>query len=123
MLVTLEELPKSPGHVFYDRLQTVLADARFDALVEALCEPDYAAVMGAPSLPPGRYFRMYLVGYFEGIDSERGLGRGAVRQTHLRGRENVQKRFVHVAAYNLGLLVILIRVPETGPDATSSTGC
>jgi transposase len=73
MLVTFDELPKSPGHVFYDRLQTVLAEARFDAFVEALCRPCYAAVMGAPSLPPGRYFRMHLVGYFEGIDSERGL--------------------------------------------------
>ena len=73
MLVTFDELPKSPGHVFYDRLQTVLADAGFDGFVEALCRPYYAAVMGAPSLPPGRYFRMHLVGYFEGIDSERGL--------------------------------------------------
>jgi transposase len=73
MLVTWDELPKSPGHVFYDRLQAVLTDAGFDAFVEALCEPYYAAVMGAPSLPPGRYFRMHLVGYFEGIDSERGL--------------------------------------------------
>ena len=73
MLVTFDELPKSPGHVFYGRLQAVLADAGFDACVETLCQPDYAAVMGAPSLPPGRYFRMHLVGYFEGIDSERGL--------------------------------------------------
>jgi transposase len=73
MLVTWDELPKSPGHVFYDRLQTVLADAGFDAFVEAACKRYYAAVMGAPSLPPGRYFRMHLVGYFEGIDSERGL--------------------------------------------------
>ena len=73
MLVTFDELPKSPGHVFYDRLQAVLADAGFDAFVETLCQPYYAAVMGAPSLPPGRYFRMHLVGYFEGIDSERGL--------------------------------------------------
>ena len=55
MLVTFDELPKSPGHVFYDRLQTVLADAGFDGFVEALCRPYYAAVMGAPSLPPGRY--------------------------------------------------------------------
>jgi transposase len=73
MLVTWDELPKSPGHVFYDRLQAVLTDAGFDAFVEALCQPYYAAMLGAPSLPPGRYFRMHLVGYFEGIDSERGL--------------------------------------------------
>ena len=73
MLVTWDELPKSPGHVFYDRLQVVLIEAGFDAFVEKLCQPYYAATMGAPSLPPGRYFRMHLVGYFEGIDSERGL--------------------------------------------------
>jgi transposase len=73
MLVTFDELPRSPGHVFYDRLQAVLTEAGFDGFVETLCRPYYAAVMGAPSLPPGRYFRMHLVGYFEGIDSERGL--------------------------------------------------
>jgi transposase len=73
MLVSWDELPKSPGHVFYDRLQAVLREAGFDAFVEALCQRYYAPVMGAPSLPPGRYFRMHLVGYFEGIDSERGL--------------------------------------------------
>jgi transposase len=73
MLVTWEELPKSPGHVVYDRLQAVLLESAFDAFVEALCQPYYAPAMGAPSLPPGRYFRMHLVGYFEGIESERGL--------------------------------------------------
>ena len=73
MMVLWDELPRSPGHVFYDRLQAVLIEAGFDAFVEQLCKPYYAPVMGAPSLPPGRYFRMHLVGYFEGIDSERGL--------------------------------------------------
>jgi transposase len=72
MLVTFDELPKSPGHVFYDRLQAVLVEAGFDTFVEALCQPYYAAVMDAPSVPPRRYFRMHLVGYFECIDSERG---------------------------------------------------
>jgi transposase len=73
MMVLWDELPKSPGHVFYDRLQAVLLEAGFDAFVEQLCKPYYAPIMGAPSLPPGRYFRMHLTGYFEGIDSERGL--------------------------------------------------
>jgi transposase len=67
------ELPRSPGHVFYDRLQTVLLEAGFDGFAEAQCAPYYARKQGRPSLPPGRYFRMHLVGYFEGIDSERGL--------------------------------------------------
>ena len=70
--MTWTELPRSPGHVFYDQLQTVLISADFDRFVEARCVTEYAA-RGRPSLPPGRYFRMLLIGYFEGIDSERGL--------------------------------------------------
>ncbi|MBB4200249.1 hypothetical protein GGD83_004077 [Rhodoblastus sphagnicola] len=62
-------MPRSSGHAFYDRLNKVLNDAGFDAFVEDVCKPFYAATMGAPSLPPGRYFRMHMVGYFEGIDS------------------------------------------------------
>ena len=72
-MVTWREMPRSPGHVFYDRLQGVLIEAGFEAFVEAACAPYYAAKMGAPSIPPGRYFRMHMVGYFEGIDSERGI--------------------------------------------------
>ena len=59
--------------VFYDRLQSVLIEGGFDSFAEAACRSYYAARLGAPSVPPGRYFRMHLVGYFEGIDSERGL--------------------------------------------------
>lgn len=73
LMVTWREMPRSPGHVFYDRLQAVLVDAGFDAFAETACKPYYAAKMGAPSIPPGRYFRMHMVGYFEGIDSERGI--------------------------------------------------
>ena len=67
------ELPRSAGHAFYDRLQAVLVEAGFDGFAETRCAPFYASRQGRPSLPPGRYFRMHLVGYFEGIDSERGL--------------------------------------------------
>ena len=73
LMVTWSEMPRSPGHVFYDRLQEVLGEAGFDAFAEAVCKPYYAKTMGAKSVPPGRYFRMHLVGYFEGIGSERGL--------------------------------------------------
>src|SRR5512143_1477968 len=73
LVVTWKEMPRSPGHVFYDRLQGVLIDAGFDAFEETTCKPYYAAKMGAPSIPPGRCFRMHMVGYFEGIDSERGI--------------------------------------------------
>jgi transposase len=73
MLVSWSEMPRSPGHAFYDRLQSELVAAGFDGFVEGLCAARYAERRGRPSLPPGRYFRMLLVGYFEGIDSERGL--------------------------------------------------
>ena len=73
LMVGWAELPRSPGHAFYDRLQAVLIEAGFDGFAEAQCAPYYASKRGRPSLPPGRYFRMHLVGYFEGLDSERGL--------------------------------------------------
>ena len=73
LIVGWAELPRSPGHAFYDRLQTVLCEAGFDGFAEQQCAPYYASKLGRPSLPPGRYFRMHLIGYFEGIDSERGL--------------------------------------------------
>ena len=71
--VAATDLPVSPGHPFYTRLNTILDEAGFDRFVEAQCEAFYAPVMGRPSLPPGRYFRLLLLGYFEGIDSERGI--------------------------------------------------
>ena len=73
LVVSWAEMPRSPGHAFYDRLQKLLGDAGFDGFVETTCKPFYAPRMGAPSLPPGRYFRMHMIGYFEGIDSERGI--------------------------------------------------
>ena len=73
LMVGWAELPRSPGHAFYDRLQAVLVEAGFDRFAETQSAPYYASGRGRPSLPPGRYFRMHLVGYFEGIDSERGL--------------------------------------------------
>ena len=69
LMVGWAEMPRSPGHVFYDRLQSVLIEGGFDAFAEASCRPYYAARMGAPSVPPGRYFRMHLVGYFEATQS------------------------------------------------------
>jgi transposase len=71
--VATAELPKSPGHPFYTRLNALLDAADFDRFVEGQCVRFYAPVMGRPSLTPGRYFRLLLVGYFEGIDSERGM--------------------------------------------------
>jgi transposase len=67
------DLPQSPGHPFYEKLNRVLAEAKFDDHVEALCRPYYADGVGRPGIPPGVYFRMLLVGYFEGLDSQRAI--------------------------------------------------
>jgi transposase len=70
--VATQDLPRSPGHPFYGRLNELLDAAGFDRFVEDLCAPHYASG-GRPSLAPGVYFRMLFVGYFEGIDSQRGI--------------------------------------------------
>ena len=71
--VPTSELPQSPGHPFYERLNKILDGQGFDRFVQERCRKFYADQMGRPSLPPAIYFRMLLVGYFEGIDSERGI--------------------------------------------------
>src|SRR5437867_8017625 len=67
------QLPKSPGHPFFARLNALRDANDFDRFVEKKCQSFYAAVMGRPSLTPGRYFRLLLLGYFEGIDSEAAI--------------------------------------------------
>ena len=73
------------GHPFYQRLNQVLDAHGFDAFVEAQCAPFYATTIGRPSLTPGTYFRLLLIGYFEGIDSERGIAWRAADSLALRG--------------------------------------
>ena len=73
MWVATADLPTSAGHPFYARLNRVLDDAGFDTFVEAQCARFYADGIGRPSLAPGRYFRLLLLGYFEGLDSERAI--------------------------------------------------
>ena len=62
--VSTSDLPRSPGHPFYSRLNRILVASGLDQFVEAYCEPFYAPILGGPSLAPGRYFRLLLVGYF-----------------------------------------------------------
>jgi len=71
--IATTDLPQSPGHVFYDKLNRLLAEAGFDRFVEALCRPHYADGVGRESIPPGTYFRMLFVGYFEALDSQRAI--------------------------------------------------
>ena len=73
MWVAAQDLPRSAGHPFYTRLNHILEKADFDGYVESLCQRFYADEIGRPSLPPGRYFRVLLLGYFEGLDSERAI--------------------------------------------------
>ena len=82
--VATAELPKSPGHPFYTRLNALLDADNFDRFVEGQCARFYAPVMGRPSLAPGRYFRLLLIGYFEGLDAERGIAWRATDSLALR---------------------------------------
>lgn len=67
------ELPTAPGHPFYSRLNEILDKAGFDQFCEESCRGFYHAKLGRPSLAPGLYFRVMMIGFFEGIDSERGI--------------------------------------------------
>ena len=83
--IATNELPPTGGHPFYQRLNQVLDEHAFDAFVEAQCAPFYATTIGRPSLTPGTYFRLLLIGYFEGIDSERGIAWRTADSLALRG--------------------------------------
>ncbi len=71
--VAASDLPQSPGHPFYTALNRLLAENDFDSFVEALCAPYYAGSVGRPSIPPGVFFRMTFIGYFEGLPSHRSI--------------------------------------------------
>lgn len=66
-------LARPTSHPFYERLNRLFEECQFDDFVETLCRPFYAEALGRPGLAPGMYFRLLMVGYFEGIDSERGI--------------------------------------------------
>jgi len=83
--IATNELPPTGGHPFYQRLNRVLDDHAFDDFVEAQCASFYADTRGRPSLTPGTYFRLLLIGYFEGIDSERGIAWRTADSLALRG--------------------------------------
>src|SRR3990172_5638620 len=67
------DLPTSPGHPFYQKLNQLLAESGFDDYVEKRSAPYYAEAVGRPGIPPGVYFRMLFVGYFEGLSSQRAI--------------------------------------------------
>lgn len=126
--VSTSELPRSPGHPFYARLNRILAASGFDPFVEAYCQKFYAPLMGRPSLTPGRYFRLLLVGYFEGLDSERGMSWRASDSLAIRGflelghSENAPdhstisrtRRLIDVETHREVFAWILERIAEAG---------
>src|SRR6476660_1934968 len=73
MWIATQDLPRSAAHPFYARLNRILEQNRFDDYVEEQCSPFYAPTKGRPSLAPGRYFRLLMLGFFEEIESERGI--------------------------------------------------
>ena len=73
--IAAEEIPESPAHPFYSKLNQLLDRIGLDDHVEMMAAPYYAEKMGRPSLPPGIYIRLLLVGYFEGIVAEHLKGR------------------------------------------------
>lgn len=84
MWVAMQDLPRSAAHPFYVRLNQILDKAGFDGYVETLCQRFYADEIGRPGLPPGRYFRLLLIGYFEGLDAERAIAWRAADSIALR---------------------------------------
>lgn len=82
--IATNDLPTTSAHPFYERLNRILDQAGFDAHVEELCARFYAETMGRPGLAPGGYFRLLLIGYFEGLDSERAIAWRAADSLALR---------------------------------------
>ena len=84
MWLATQDLPRSAAHPFYARLNQVFEKADFDGYVEALWQRFYADEIGRPGLMPGRYFRLLLIGYFEGLDAERAIAWRAADSFALR---------------------------------------
>ena len=83
--IAATEMPPAPAHPFYRKLNEVLDSNGFDAFAEGRCRKFYAEKMGRPSLAPAVYFRTLLIGYFEGIDSERGIAWRLADSISLKG--------------------------------------
>jgi transposase len=133
------EMPRTPGHPFYEKLNQLLAEAGFDRWVEQRCQAFYAA-QGRPGIPPGVYFRMLLIGYFEGLESQRGIAWRCADSNSLKSflgyklteatpdhssLTNIRKRLpleVHeeVFAFVLGIAQLkqLLKGQSVGVDAT-----
>jgi Transposase domain (DUF772) len=110
--VAAQALPCSPGHVFYEKPNALLEAGGFDRFVEELCAAHYAEDLGRPSIPPGVYFRMLFVGYFEGLDSQRAIAwrcadslslRSFLRIDLSKGTPDQKKQILEAIGSNLAL--------------------
>jgi transposase len=110
LFVPVTELPKTPAHPFYAKLNTLLAGDGFDPFVEDLCERYYKDG-GRPSIPPGTYFRMLFIGYFEGIDSQRGIAWRCADSRSLR--EFLGVEITEATPAHNSMTVIRQRLPES----------
>lgn len=141
MFIAISDLPSAAGHPFYETLNKALRAMDFDRRVEELCRKFYEESIGRPGIPPGVYFRLMLIGYFEGIDSERGiawrvadslslrrfLGYDLAQSTpdhsslsRIRGRLDSE---THAAVFRMVLLALqeagLLKGKTIGVDATT----
>src|SRR5499425_1491728 len=128
MWIAHQELAKGPAHPFYQRVNELLEEKQFDEFAEKECAKFYAEKNGRPSLTPGMYFRLLLVGYFEGIDSERGiawraadsiglrkfLGVGLDEQTPDHSTISRTRRLIDVETHRKVFFWILERLREQG---------
>ena len=110
MFLPAQSIARGPGHPFYTKLNAVLAEAGFDAFVEGLCAPYYKQG-GRPGIPPGVYFRMVLIGYFEGLDSQRGIAWRCADSLGLR--EFLGIGLTETTPVHASMTIIRQRLPET----------
>ncbi|AMV35323.1 Transposase DDE domain protein [Pirellula sp. SH-Sr6A] len=111
LFITAEDLPRSVGHVFYTKLNRLLDEAGFDSWIEKLCNPYYSQARGRPGIPPGVYFRMLLVGYFEGIQSQRGIAWRCADSLSIR--QFLGLKLTDHSPDHSSLTVIRERLPDT----------
>jgi transposase len=109
LFIPTAKVATGPGHPFYTKLNTVLAEAAFDEFVEKLCAPYYKEG-GRPSIPPGIYFRMLFVGYFEGLDSQRGIAWRCADSLGLRSFLGI--RLTEETPVHASMTIIRQRLPE-----------
>jgi transposase len=113
MFIPAAQVKTGPGHPFYAKLNQVLAEAGFDGFVEKLCAPYYKEG-GRPGIPPGVYFRMVLIGYFEGLDSQRGIAWRCADSLALRAFLGVG--LTEATPVHASMTIIRQRLPEAVYD-------